>query len=323
MVSSYGKIYSMGHREARELFTHPVTVEEKVDGSQFSFGVYGGELKCRSKGCEIVIDAPDKLFANAVATIRELAPLLRDGWTYRGEYLSKPKHNTLAYDRIPKSHIVIFDIDRGENDYMGEDERAAEAERIGLEVVPVFFVGTLKSPEEVLSLLEKASFLGGQRIEGMVFKSRVLFGADKKPLMAKHVSDRFKEMHQANWKPDRSSGKDVIQLLIGAYRTPARFEKAVQHLRDEGKLEVSPRDIGPLIKELQKDFKEECLPEVAEKLLQWALPDLVRGLTAGFPEWYKERLLAEQFEPETLRVVHALICDSVSASTATETTNEE
>lgn len=296
MIHSYGKIYSMGHRESRDMFNHQVTVEEKVDGSQFSFGVFGGELKCRSKGCEIILDAPDKLFSKAVATVRELAPLLHDGWTYRGEYLSSPKHNTLAYDRTPKSHIVIFDIDRGENDYMGEEERAAEAERIGLEVVPVFFVGDLKSPEEVLSLLDRVSFLGGQKIEGMVFKSRVLFGADKKPLMAKHVSDRFKEMHNANWKPDKAAGKDIIQRLIETYRVPARFEKAVQHLRDDGKLEDNPRDIGPLIKELQSDFRAECLTDVADKLVQWAMPDLIRGITHGLPEWYKERLLASQFQ---------------------------
>ncbi len=72
-------------------------MEEKVDGSQFSFGIFNGEIKCRSKGAQLVIDAPEKMFIPAVNVVRELAPLLKDGWTYRGEFLGRPKHNTLCY----------------------------------------------------------------------------------------------------------------------------------------------------------------------------------------------------------------------------------
>ena len=36
---------------------------------------------------------------------------------------------------------------------------------------------------------------------------------------------------------------DMIALLIQELTTPARWQKAVQHLREDGKLEGSPRDI--------------------------------------------------------------------------------
>ena len=36
--------------------------------------------------------------------------LLAPGVTYYGEYLQKPKHNTLCYDRVPKDNIIIFDV---------------------------------------------------------------------------------------------------------------------------------------------------------------------------------------------------------------------
>jgi ATP-dependent RNA circularization protein (DNA/RNA ligase family) len=39
MILSYPSIYALGHRAIRELFDGPVVVEEKIDGSQFSFGV--------------------------------------------------------------------------------------------------------------------------------------------------------------------------------------------------------------------------------------------------------------------------------------------
>ena len=54
----------MGHKAIAELLKGPVYVEEKVDGSQFSFGVdENGEIRVRSKGCELVLDAPEKMFS--------------------------------------------------------------------------------------------------------------------------------------------------------------------------------------------------------------------------------------------------------------------
>ena len=41
---SYGKIFNLGHKETEALFDGPVVVEEKIDGSQFSFGSINGEL---------------------------------------------------------------------------------------------------------------------------------------------------------------------------------------------------------------------------------------------------------------------------------------
>jgi hypothetical protein len=35
---SYSSIYALGHKALAELFMEPVLIEEKVDGSQFSFG---------------------------------------------------------------------------------------------------------------------------------------------------------------------------------------------------------------------------------------------------------------------------------------------
>lgn len=40
MIESYPKIYNMGHAAIAELLLGEVTVEEKVDGSQISFGIF-------------------------------------------------------------------------------------------------------------------------------------------------------------------------------------------------------------------------------------------------------------------------------------------
>ncbi len=82
---SYPSPKAMGHGMIKELLLDSVIVEEKLDGSQFSFGVFGAEreLKCRSKASQINMFAPEKMFLKAVETAQKLAPLLIEGWTYR------------------------------------------------------------------------------------------------------------------------------------------------------------------------------------------------------------------------------------------------
>ena len=124
---SYPKVWNIGHPNVSTVFDDEVLLEEKVDGSQFSFGVIDGELKCRSRGQELILDAPEKMFLKAIQTVAEIRGLLKPGWTYRAEYLSKPKHNTLAYDRTPEKYIMIFDINTDQEVYLGYEEKKAEA----------------------------------------------------------------------------------------------------------------------------------------------------------------------------------------------------
>lgn len=293
---SYPKIYNVGHGAVQHIFDEPVLIEEKVDGSQFSFGVFDGELMLRSKGVVMPANAPEKMFNKAVETVKELLPLLKDGWTYRAEYLSKPKHNTLAYDRAPNKYIIIFDINTNEEVYLTYEEKVAEASRLGLEVVPAIFQGKINNSDELKALLNTVSVLGGQNIEGMVIKAYGKYGPDKKTLMAKHVSEHFKEIHQSDWKERNPGQNDIVTQLVMDLRTPARWDKGIQHLREKGQLTNSPKDIGLLIKEIQSDVAEECSELIKEKLFQWAKGQVLRGITNGFPEYYKDKLLESNFE---------------------------
>lgn len=291
---SYPSIYALGHAALKELFADDVLVEEKIDGSQFSFGRFEGELKARSKGKELIIDAPEKMFAKAVEVIQSLP--LRDGWTYRTEYLQKPKHNALAYDRIPSNHLIVFDINTDEETYLPYEEKAQEARRLGLEVVPSVFQGKIEGADSLMALLDCVSILGGQKIEGIVIKNYAKFGPDKKVLMGKFVSEAFKEVHKGEWRAANPTKADIIQSLVMAYRTPARWNKAIQHLREAGTLEGTPRDIGGLIKEVQADIFKECQDEIKEALFSYVFPMIKRSAVAGLPEWYKEQLAKSQFE---------------------------
>jgi hypothetical protein len=283
----------MGHRAIEELLLDSVLVEEKIDGSQFSFGRFNGELRVRSKGKEMISDAPEKLFKDAVATVAALE--LRDGWTYRGECLQKPKHNSLAYERTPKGNVIIFDINSDEERYLSYEEKQAEAARLGLEIVPLLFAGKIESANDVRSFLELTSVLGGQKIEGVVIKNYSRFGRDKKALMGKYVSESFKEVHKNEWGKSNPKQGDIIIRLIEMFKTPTRWDKAVIHLAERGELENSPRDIGKLILEVKTDLKKECVDEIKDTLFSWAIDSVLRGSVGGLPEWYKQKLLDGQF----------------------------
>ena len=298
-IYSYPSVYAIGHKSIQGIFNNPVIVEEKIDGSQFSMGVIDGGLQCRSKGKQLLLEAPEEMFKKAVASAGVLAMLaLHPNWIYRCEYLEKPKHNTLSYSRVPKSNLILFDVCTGLETYLTYKEKAAEAERIGLEVVPLLYEGKVESFEMFQSFLERESILGGTTIEGVVIKNYSLMTMEKKFACGKYVSEKFKEENQVDWKLRNPHKNDVVQELILKYHNEARWQKAIQHLKETGQVEGSPKDIGPLIKEIPADILKEAEQEIKDRLFEWCWPQIKRGVIAGFPEWYKEQLAKSAFEKD-------------------------
>lgn len=81
-LNSIPKIYTLGTRFNAAIFDGPVVIQEKVDGSQFSFKYEDGVLQCRSKG-QLITGDPG-MFKQAVETATRLATegLLIDGAHY-------------------------------------------------------------------------------------------------------------------------------------------------------------------------------------------------------------------------------------------------
>lgn len=315
-LKSYPSIFSFGHRAIADLLTVPVYVQEKIDGSQFSFGLirstdleilHGAdsyELICKSKGAEIFLETADKLFKCAVEYVYSIKDKLVPGWTYRGEVLCRPRHNTLAYDRVPRHNVVIFDVNTSEETYLTYESMTEYAAGLDLEVVPLLYQGIVTTADQLKAFLETQSFLGGQKVEGVVVKpvGYGLFGVDKKALMGKYVSEAFKEIHGGEWKKNNPSNNEVVERVALLYKTPARWQKSIQHLKEAGQLEDSPRDIGKLMKEVNTDVLKECEAEIKEELFKQAWPKIARIITAGLPEYYKKMLLDKQFSNGTSEV---------------------
>lgn len=291
MISSYSKIHQVGSRPASALFNGPILIEEKIDGSQFSFGMRDDVLHCRSRNQALDLTSAGQ-FQAGVDALLEIASELPEGWTYRGEYLQKPKHNVLAYEHTPPLHVVIYDICTEDGTWLHHDVKRDEAERLGMLCVPKFYYGPWPcSGVSLDDLLQTQSILGGP-IEGVVFKNY----AERDPtdpekvLMAKYVTDRFRETMGV--KRMKKPATDVSSLAA-QFATQARWEKAVQHLRDGGKLTGTNADIGLLVREVQRDMLEESAEELKQALLDFFGKELRGGAVKGLPQWYQAKLLEE------------------------------
>ena len=255
-----------------------------VHNSQFSFSNVDGRLVARSKRTTIYI--PDKIFKVAYDYALSQLHLLHPGWTYRAEAVCSPKQNTLTYSRAAKNGIVLFDIDKGEQDYLSQEEVEKEAKRLGVDYAPVFDV-LRREPKNFDKYLDRESVLGGTLVEGVVIKNYNEFGPDGKVLMGKVVRPEFREMNENTWKAIKAS---PVEILIEKYRTEARWKKAIQHLREEGVLVNAPQDISSLMREIALDVFNENAEEIKEELFNRYWGDISRGIVKGFPVWYKERL---------------------------------
>lgn len=294
-IRGYSSPYNFGHKALDKLFDGTVVVQEKIDGSQMSFQKVDGTVLMRSRRQEVFITDEKSMFKKTFLTVATMP--LTECYIYRGEYLAKPKQNTLFYDRTPEGFFILFDVDKGDQDYMLPDELEDEAERLGLECVPTLAVWTEKPAiDDLRKLIKTPSILGNVLVEGVVMKNYDRFDVDKKVLMGKYVSDAFREKHSGEWKKRNPKQIDVIMKLVEQYSTHARWRKAIQHLEEEGKIEGVVQDIPIVMKEVSLDIYEEDGDDIKEALFKYFWKVIARGVTRGLAEYYKEYLAEKALE---------------------------
>lgn len=293
-LPDYGKVWNLGHPEVASIFDGPVVAQEKIDGSQFSFmRDAAGDLHFRSRNA-LVYEGDGGMFSLGCVAVRRCSHDLPEGLVVRGEYLAKPKHNTIAYERTPCMHIMLFDASDLHGNWLARAELEALADVLGFEVVPEVVVD-VQSADDLERVTEGSSVLGGP-MEGVVFKAYGRHDTRGHLLKAKYVRPRFRELNKQESPAKTASQGDVVEALTARHRSEARWEKAVYRLRDRGELTNSPKDIGPLLAEVVRDAEEELAEDAKRVLWHWAKGRVLRGVRAGLPEWYKARLLAQQFE---------------------------
>ena len=303
MLKNYPKVQHMGTRYTKKIFDDTVEITEKLDGSQFRFGLLDNHLMCCSKGSVLSLDTTDGLFKPAVTTCKQLFEdgLLDKDFVYIGETLSKGKHNCITYTNVPLGHISLFAVyDKKDDTWLRHCDLKNIADHLNIDYVRLLKMLPTLTEEEKINidtilekLLDTESQLGGSKIEGFVVKNlfrEVMVGDLPVPfIQGKFVSEKFKEKMGSKRK-NRGQG---WAHFMESYKTEARWNKSIQHLREEGKLQHSPVDIGDLIAEIKRDIAEECGEEIKDFLWKYYGAVLLRNSTHGFPEYYKTLLLKE------------------------------
>lgn len=301
---SYPKVLTLGSAGTEELPDGDVVYQEKVDGSQFGFGVNeNGEIVMRSRGQHLNLDNLPKMFRKAVEEVMKRKNALLDIWRSKGEfyiygeYLEKEKHNVIRYDRIPLGHIIIFDC-LSKGGWASYPELTELGFKLNLDVIPQYEKGSF-SVDKVKKYLENESFLGGEKVEGIVIKNYTKFinlGGKVMPIFSKYVREQFKERLNKEWNKKSSKGK--INEFIESFKSEARWNKALQHLKEQGVLTNSPKDIKFLIQEVHKDIVEEEKENIKKFLYREFIKDILKKAIKGLPEWYKNKLMENIQEKE-------------------------
>lgn len=281
-VPSYTKILTLGSAYTENALVGDVIVQEKVDGSQFSFGINeDSELVMRSKGQQLFPDNFAPMFEKCVKYVQSLKLGVTPDTYFYCEYLQRPKHNTLKYGREPQNNLILFDVLTGGR-WLNRSELIDMAKRLDIDIIPELFCGQI-NVDKIKSLLSLESFLAGELIEGVVIKN---YGTQT---FTKYVQESFKERNADEWKTKKSGSG--ISEFVASFKSEARWEKAIIHAREKGELTVSPKDIGLLMKMVAQDVREEETENIKNHLYQYYIDEILRVSVRGFPEWYKNKLL--------------------------------
>ena len=294
-VPSYTKVIAIGSSFTEEALTGDVILQEKVDGSQFGFGLNeDGIVVCRSHNAQMDVESLSnnmfQLGTDYINSIQDTIKMCDPDTYFYAEFLQKPKHNTLKYGRTPKNNIVIFDaMIKGR--WATREELQEFADAFDVDLIPELYRGKA-DVEKVKELLTTPSYLGEEIIEGVVIKNynqTIMLGGHIFPLFTKYVREAFKERHAADWKVRQPKG--ALQEFVDGFKTEARWNKAIIHAKEQNLLVQSPKDIGVLIPAIQNDIKEEETENIKNHLYKCFIEDILRSSVKGFPEWYKEQLL--------------------------------
>jgi hypothetical protein len=275
------------------MFKGEVEVTEKIDGSQFVFGMdEEGKFVCRSKGQLIDMEHPG-MFALAVEQAKRIfSESIYTGCSklyFYTEFLMKPKHNKLCYHRVPLNNLYLFAV---WNYNSWESIGSVIGNATCMNIEPPNVIATAKemsvaSIEIALNtFFELDSILGGCKIEGVVFKNYTQVNRNNDIACCKAVRPEFREIVSAK----KVKNDNNIENFLNSFKTEARWNKAIQHLRDKGLLADTPKDIGMVIAETLRDLEEEYGVMIKDFLYKHFMREIKQRTIKGLPEYYIKKL---------------------------------
>jgi len=257
----YPKIRILGDLENKGILEGDIIIEEKMDGANFRFMFRDDRIIWGSRSRSIGDSNQDiggswrlcvELIKSKVKP-RQLGEF--KGLLFFGECMVA---HSMAYDweRIPRYlGYDIYDI-KGEN-FLDYATKYAIFQELGLEMVPLVASHDENHKVSQEDLVIPQSEYVDAQAEGIVIKNY------KKQLMAKMVTDTFKEKNALTFGGSKKHAQDDTNFFVLAYCTNARIDKIIFKLLDEGK-KLEMQLMHDLPHQVTHDIWEENWKEIVD-----------------------------------------------------------
>lgn len=261
--------------------SHKIVIMEKLDGANASFKLEDGQIKAFSRNNELNETNTLRGFYQWTQTLDP--NLLTEGAIYFGEWLVKHK---ISYGDN-ENQFYLFDIyDEETERYIGFNLVKIQAEKLGINLVPVFYEGKFQSNAHLLSFVGQSKL--GKYGEGVVVKNYDWTDKHGDQQFTKIVSDKFAEVQQVK-KQRLAPDNDLLNEFVESNLTAARVDKILHKLVDENILEedYDVTDMGVILKNAGSRLYEDIIEEELDELLQHVkkkigkqLPTVIKGVLA-------------------------------------------
>lgn len=274
-LKKYMDIVRYGKPQTVEVLTpgDRISITEKIDGANASFirdddcespkGVSAFSRKKRVQYDNTLQGYYDWVVKNIVPIKEKLVPTYR----YVGEWLVPHK---VAYKEEYYHNFYLFSIwDEETEEYLPDDLVIFEAERLGLNVVPFFYIGEFKDYDQLTQYIGKSTMtLRPDEGEGIVVKNPKYKNCNQEQCFVKLVSERFAEI-QKQKLPKNPNIYEKERALIKTVLTKPRVDKIMLKQVDEGVLtreDFIIEKMGLLIKTLSPLVYEDMIKEESDIL---------------------------------------------------------
>ncbi|PHA03065.1 hypothetical protein COE51_01600 [Bacillus pseudomycoides] len=265
----YTDIVRLGHKTTIGVLNEGdhIVIQEKLDGANASFRRDGEVIRAYSRNHELNEQNNLGGFWQWTQTL-DVTKLV-EGGIYFGEWLNPHK---VKYPEHVKTFWLYDIYDTETNRYIGFNLVKKVAEKLGLNLVPVFYEGEYKDFAHLESFVGKSA-LGGrlgdiETGEGIVVKNVNYKDRFGKQMFVKLVTDAFREVQKQKAPKDPNKEKTDEQLFVDTCLTKARVEKMLYKLIDEGVLhkDFVIEDMGVILKNLNQRIYEDMLKEESDML---------------------------------------------------------
>ena len=290
----YMSIVRLGHRTTEGVLKEGdnIIIQEKLDGANASFRKdEGGNLHAFSRNKEL--DEDNNLGGFYQFVQENINPDdLHNDVIYFGEWLNPHK---VKYPEYQKQFFLYDIYNVKEERYVDFSMVKFQANKLGLNLIPVFYEGEYQSFEHLESFVGKTlvggELKGKEMGEGIVVKNvdyRDRFGNQ---IFVKLVVDEFREVQKQRAPRDPNKPKSPEQEFVEATVNEARVDKFLHKFVDEGILneQWGIEDMGTILKNMGGRIFEDIIEEESEMLPKdYEEKSIKRAIGKTLPKIVKE-----------------------------------